>query len=485
MNGVPYQPRGPGQLVYASLAVLILLATTTANPGLSVLAMVVLTLIVALLWRPGEPQILLFACGMQWIQASTLVLYADLLGKPIWKQSVAPEVDTATGLTLVAVAATAIGLRLAIGAQRPVLRDLSITDGNRVARNYLYIYIVCAVIAAVLQVVSVGGLSQFVRAAQRLKWVPAFSLFLVALATARGRKLMWLVFIFEFVSGWLSFFADFKTPIYMLAIALLCTPRRLSASRWAMLAVGGGMALGLAVVWSSIKTDYRAFLNERTGSQVVTVTKEQQVDELLRLLEQIDQETFVRGMDSMVTRISYVEYFGYALDYVPRVRPHEEGALLKGAVAHVLTPRFLFPDKPAIFDTEETARYTGLDVIGQGQTSISLGYPAEAYIDFGPFLMFLPILGVAVLYGIMYRFFLYDRPEAPLASASIAVVLLFEVTKIENTFPKMLGGTINQALVSFALYLLVFRRADRWALKGRVQAPPPVEEPSMLSGGSA
>ena len=49
-----------------------------------------------------------------------------------------------------------------------------------------------------------------------------------------------------------------------------------------------------------------------------------------------------------------------------------------------MTPRVFFPDKPATeSDTVVTQKYTGLDLFTTINTSISIGYLGEFYIDFG------------------------------------------------------------------------------------------------------
>ena len=78
----------------------------------------------------------------------------------------------------------------------------------------------------------------------------------------------------------------------------------------------------------------------------------------------------------MVRRLSYVEYFfGAVLDYVPRIVPHEDGALWWDAISRPFMPRFFFTDKAIIDDFERTNKYTGFAVSGANEgTSISIGY---------------------------------------------------------------------------------------------------------------
>src|SRR5437868_4534154 len=64
----------------------------TANPLLTLASLLVLLLIVALLWRPGEPPILVFVCGYQWLQVSMILINGDINGLPVTRISVFPHI---------------------------------------------------------------------------------------------------------------------------------------------------------------------------------------------------------------------------------------------------------------------------------------------------------------------------------------------------------------------------------------------------------
>lgn len=71
---------------------------------------------------------------------------------------------------------------------------------------------------------------------------------------------------------------------------------------------------------------------------------------------------------------------------------------------HVLQPRILFPNKEAIDDSKMVNKYATRKVAGAKQgASFSLGFMAESYIDFGPYLMFIPIFCVGWLLGFIYK----------------------------------------------------------------------------------
>ena len=102
----------------------------------------------------------------------------------------------------------------------------------------------------------------------------------------------------------------------------------------------------------------------------------------------MDQEKLILSVDQLLRRLTYVDFFAVVLTYVPSQMPHENGALFWDAVSRPFMPRLFFPDKEVIDDFVRSNLYTGgVAAISEG-TSISLGYVAESYIDFGAVGMF-------------------------------------------------------------------------------------------------
>src|ERR1700754_4714289 len=65
----------------------------TVNPLLTAAGMLVPIALVYLLWRPSEPPVMLFAVGMQWLQAYTPVLSADMAGVTMHRRFGGPELE--------------------------------------------------------------------------------------------------------------------------------------------------------------------------------------------------------------------------------------------------------------------------------------------------------------------------------------------------------------------------------------------------------
>jgi hypothetical protein len=157
--------------------------------------------------------------------------------------------------------------------------------------------------------------------------------------------------------------------------------------------------------WQAVKGDYRAFLNKgQRETQQVQVSREEALDKLQELSSKsnnlTEDDELIR---STIERISYIEFFSEAMIRVPLFIPYENGKLWAGNVAHVLLPRFFFPDKPIIDDSQMVNKYCIRKVAtAKMGASWSLGFIAESYIDFGPVFMFVMIFLVGCLLGFIY-----------------------------------------------------------------------------------
>jgi hypothetical protein len=127
--------------------------------------------------------------------------------------------------------------------------------------------------------------------------------------------------------------------------------------------------------------------------------------------------------------------------YVPEVVPHEHGQRIGKTLIHVATPRIFFPNKEATeFDTEVTAKYTGLPLQLREGTSISIGYLGELYVDFGSVGAIACCLAIGLAFGRGYAL-LRARGRGSLLltygarSTVLAVILPFDTALI-----KYLGG---------------------------------------------
>jgi len=200
---------------------------------------------------------------------------------------------------------------------------------------------------------------------------------------------------------------------------------------------------------------------------------------LFDMVSELEKEDMGSALQDMADRISYVDFFGRAIVMVPSRIPHEDGELWGGALRHIFMPRLFFPDKPPLRnDSEITNYYTGLMFSGEAEgTSISIGYVAESYIDFGGFWMFAPVLALGYLWGSMYRYFL-TRPRSPLIIGyGLSVAVLLSAILFETTNVKLLGGVVTSFLVAFVVQKYFARKLARKLMYKRRS----LSRPTLLS----
>jgi hypothetical protein len=275
---------------------------------------------------------------------------------------------------------------------------------------------------------------------------------------------------FEVLSGFLGYFSEFKTSLYALLIAILCLPGR----RVAVWLIFPTLILGIAlsIFWSSIKVEYRRFLNNDSRQQVVFVSTFAKIERLSDLISALTFSKLTVGINATINRLAYVDLLGKTMDYVPSSTPHENGALWGNAIRHVLVPRFINPNKESLDDSEITRRYTGLRISGRDEgTSIGLGYISESYVDFGKVWMNVPVFAVGMWIGFVYRVFINQRFFQPLGAGFLFILVAINGNTIAISAPKLLGSQTVFFIVYFPLLILISRSVLSKGLEREPETP--------------
>lgn len=460
--------------LWAVFGVGAVLSLLTANPVLTAASILVLPIFVALLWRPGEPPILLFAVGYQWLQVTSKVFHADVMGVPITAMEDTPTVETAVWLGLIGLIVLALGMRLGLRKLGSSLADEAAAEVERFSVHRTFVlYLVVAALTPVIQELAwvIPGLKQLV-VVDSLKWACFFLLGYVVLRRKEKYYYLAIAVAIEFVGG-IGFFSGFKSVIFYSLIVFFTVHHRLNVKGllYGLVTLAALFILGAG--WTSIKGEYRSFLNQGTGMQSTLVSREEQVEKLVELATALEWEDIAEATEPLFARIAYVTYFALAMDYVPEVVPHENGTVWGNSIRHVLTPRLFFPDKPVLLsDSELTMQYTGLVLASDAQgTSISIGYMGESYVDFGVPGLFVPVFILGLLWGLLYLWFVKRAPLAVVGYA-FATAVLINASQFEMASIKLLGGVLAKFIVLALVMRFVMPRVSNW-LMARREAPAP------------
>ena len=153
--------------------------------------------------------------------------------------------------------------------------------------------------------------------------------------------------------------------------------------------------------WDISETDYRGFATRSDDSQNIKVSLDARFSYLGNRFVSIGDMNWDATSYALLSQLAYVDIFGSVIG-VQLVAPERGGAFRQwgDALAHVFQPRFLFPNKPALSDTEVYVRLARGDISEEMRlgTSISVGYLAENYADLGfpGMLLGVFVIGLAV-----------------------------------------------------------------------------------------
>ena len=444
------------------------------DPLLMLVSGLVLFMTFILMWRVNEPKHLLVNLVLNWMVVALLLLFGAIFQKPLSTLSLYQS-DTIVYATWLAVISQLFYL---FGIYLPI-RNLVVTsmerlqillsryDGKKLISSYIIYSFISASLNPILLNVS-GG--QMLMGFVYFKWVFLTFLIIHTSVIPSNTKYVLLFVTFEIVLSFSGFWASFKDFILVAIGAFFTLNRKISLKALLATLITVSFTFFILVVWSASKGKYRIYLTGGERSQ--TVVQTDQLKNISMFLNIVSEdfslenfsESFERGRDALIYRISYVEYFALALKQVPTFIPHENGHMLKDALEHVLKPRILFPDKKVIFDSDITSKYTGITFAGRDEgTSFSLGAVAEAYIDFGPVYMFVPIFFFGLLFGLMYKTLMLKGYNIVWGICYSAPLFQFLwMFPVPGT--KLLGWSITYFVNFYLINRYLVKYLDRWLL---------------------
>jgi len=211
----------------------------------------------------------------------------------------------------------------------------------------------------------------------------------------------------EVAMGITGFFAGFREPLVLAALALFEIFDRTNTRHWFAMAVATVGAVAIGLLWMGIRGEYRRNYIQIDNFQTSRSARLQNVRTLSLDFLNADRDSTWETADKLVDRMWTIYYPALAVERVPSHVRHTDGEILSAALVHIVTPRVFFPSKPELqSDSEKVRKYAGVMVAGAEQnTSIAFGYAAEAYVDFGVPLMFVPVFAFGLAMGALYVLF--------------------------------------------------------------------------------
>lgn len=439
------------------------LVADDAVPGLAVFTLIVS---IAITWRVGDPPVFPFIMAYQWASITVGFWFEQATGYfPIGYPP--GDVPHSMTLALPGLLALAVGIRLAQQGGLTVLARLGQPvdddDAEIGSLHTLFLIVVGTYAIDYLYFIDpgrLGSLNVIVLRLLDLRQVLLAALWFEVLRRRHGYTYLWLTLAWTFLPKLGAYFSDFKGPLVLLLI-MMATLWRPWDAEWrpkaftAFVKASPVMAIlvMLLLVWQgSLKGDTReAYEDGVAGSspfervEFFTGGLRETVPDLLS-----DPAPYV---ESLVARVSYITFFSRVVDYVPSREPHAQGELLGMAVTNALVPRYFYPEKPALpSDSYYTRRFTGL-LVPEDTASISIGYMAEFYADWGLTGMYLSVFCYGLWIGVIAAVACVVIRLRPLRVGILGVMFL-PVADFEHQFIKGFGS-LNSGVIFTLLVLVV------------------------------
>lgn len=304
----------------------------------------------------------------------------------------------------------------------------------------------------------IPGLTQVIYSFVNIKWF-FFILFGLQVILKRRMITQFVVFILiEFLLGFFSYFSDFKTVMFFGLFIALVFLSKVNFKQIIVVAISIYALFYLGVLWTSIKGEYRTFLNQGTKTQAVNVQNEEALNKLLELSQSSrDKNSFAGSAADFFDRLQYTYHLARTMDRVPFILPYENGANIAGILEFVTTPRIINPNKPKYEATEKTKKYTGLAYAGTSAgVSFSLGYFADCYVDFGYYCMWVPLLILGWIFGSTYFYFIKKSSPNFIFNYAIVGAMFMEFISFETDGTYLMGRLFATLVTFFALKFFFF-----------------------------
>jgi len=445
---------------------LVLFAVYYTGYWIAGLAVAVILLVWALLGRSEGPPVLAIALTYQWMQVTIGIFYSSATGVELeafyatdWQRMVL------VGLGWITLLAVSIFYGMVLTRRR--VTPSQDAPANAVNNKILYVaYAASLFMTGIVQEIA-WNYSAFTQAILAITYIHLGLLFVMTRRFThpvfQWQKLAALMAL-EVAIGFTGYFAGFREPLIMGAIAVFEVFNRRDVRHWAF---GAALAaiLGISsLVWISVRDQMRQDIDE----DLVSTSRVERFDRVRSLSSGLltrDVSDYMDATNILVDRLWAIKYPAMAMDRVPAVIPYTRGQITQDALTHIVTPRFLFPEKPELVsDSELVRKYAGANVAGsESNTSIAFGYVAESYVDYGLPLMFVPVVIFGLLVGITYQLWISIIQHRDLAVALTTVIYWLALYLFERSWAKMLGLTITLMVYLGGLVYLL----DQWLLMRR------------------
>ena len=422
-----------------------------SNTQLIGLSLLTIYILYKILWVKNFHNFLFWGLAYQWTNVNAKVVYATFVGGDfVYLHNYPDHIIEAWAYSNIDLIAVAIGFKIIAGkwTKFSSADELFKIDLNRFTNYYIYFSILTFTVLNPF--IYSQSLQQILLQFTYLKYALFFIGFANILTHKDYKNKLIYYFIFEFILSFSGYFSNFKDYIMIAFIVYLyVNSRNFGFKQYfiGFLALFIGFSLG--VIWSEIKIEYRSFL---TNGEVVQGSRKgtgESLSYLYQRMNRFNTAQFEDGIIQLVDRLEYIDFFSACIGYVPSHKPHQNGKIFSDAIVFGFQPRFLFKDKGVLDDSKYTIEYTGASISGSEQaTSISLGYTADGYIDFGKNLFYVTPLLYGMIIGFIYKK-LIQKSNNQIWGLAITIPVYFMINNFGNIFYKVIPPILYFGIVAY------------------------------------
>lgn len=417
-----------------------------------------LFILFGLFYRESEAPVIVFALSFQWLSISIAHFYLiftdssqkELLWRPFYSLE---YINQTYWLSILGLFAFALGIKLAIiNVRVKQISDslLKKYDTFKVIILYVTFTILFVPISKLIRF-TVPGLFQAFTILNFFKWSLFFLMVYISFKKNEHKKLVSIIIFIEFILGFSGIFAEFQNFLLLFPIVYLSFNKIQGRKQIVILTVLAIVLINIGAVWSYVKVEYRMYLSGGERAQIVVVDKRDALNKLWELTNNMNAETYKMGFEALIKRVYALEYFSATINHVTKYQKYLDGETWNNAIRHVLMPRILFPNKKGIDDSKQTMKLTGIHLADASQgTSISVGYMAESFADFGAFYMHFAIFFLGFLLGSIYKF-LTTKAVNSLWAFAMIFPMFFLININGKNLIKIFGNTFYFIIVFFFL----------------------------------
>lgn len=434
---------------------------------LTIFSGLMLLVIIHSLQKPYIPPVLVYLLGFHWLQVFASINYADYMGLPLDQAFESKDLETLFWVTMLQIGVMSMLLSKIFQVKfTPNLEILKDAAERLNVRKVLYAYGIATLVFPTLIAVtySNSSLNQVVQSFAVIRKVLLLMLmFIYFLTDSKYRSTILILVVLEFVLSFASYFSNFKEIIFFVIFVYLTIKPEIRSKQIFLMIPVSAVLISFLVFWSGVKEGYRDFLNQGNRQQQVNVSKLAALDYLLNRSTSFDVDSFQYGSEKLLHRLQYMQQYSSVYGRVPDFIPFENGKNLAGTIEFLTMPRFLNAEKKILDPSSKTSYYTGKRFANAEQgTSISMGYFCDLYIDFGLWLMFIPLLVITFMIGKVSNYIINSDKYNLIFTYSLFIGTILSCGTFESDIIFYLGSVRNYTVFMLLGNFLLFPYLNKY-----------------------